>query len=179
MSTALADIQSDIARWVQEQKLSPGDVILVQKAIGELLEERNPWPKVFRWIIYSVLFALIPIVCSYVSYSIKGIPPELRYLLVKGELLLVSVGIGGAAVGELIHPERKGKHPNWEILIAGACVMFILGAAIIYAGNQPTFEKAATAPQNIQNIGDVVQLIVSVFGLTVASSTLGIYVKEL
>jgi hypothetical protein len=55
-----------------------------------------------KWLIFSVLLALLPLALNYLHVLTRGGDPTLERLLGKGELLLIAASISAAAVGSVI-----------------------------------------------------------------------------
>ena len=101
------------------------------------LERRLP-AKLTRYIIFGVFAGLLPFVLDAVEKH-NGAGHFLWFALFrKGELALVSAGIGFAAVGELVgHKQRyDGKYAVLlevvHILFAGMCLLFATIDTILY-----------------------------------------------
>lgn len=62
--------------------------------------------KVVRWALYSIVFALLPLIFTAGSALGTETSMSLDELLEKGELVLISVGIAGSAAGEIV--DRQG-----------------------------------------------------------------------
>jgi hypothetical protein len=58
--------------------------------------------KLVRWLIFSVVISLLPLLFRFALEATDGKSPTLSDLLSQGELLLISSAIAAAAVGELI-----------------------------------------------------------------------------
>src|SRR5258706_15297615 len=90
--------------------------------------------KITKWVVFGVLFGLAPLLADYLVQSLhpRPAPPfDWSEILMKGELLIVSAAITGAAVGELI-----GSSKSWlwvKILAGGGCIIVMIAAALLYA----------------------------------------------
>lgn len=95
--------------------------------------------KLVRWWLFSVLVGLVPLITSYLALQLDPQPPPLYTLTARGELLLISVAIAAAAVGELL-PGDHGKAVQ-KLLAGGGCVLLILASSLIFstiqAGQHP------------------------------------------
>ena len=82
-----------------------------------------------KWLIFSVLLALLPLAYNYLHVLTRNGSPSLDVLLGKGELLLVAASISAAAVGSLIGGSKK-----WLIakVFAGGGSVLLLGLASLY-----------------------------------------------
>ena len=88
--------------------------------------------KVIRWLIFSVLIALLPIGFNYLSMKTKSIPTSLEIICAQGELLIVSAALNAAALGELF-----GSGPASlmiaKIIAGGVCVIILLLTSLWFA----------------------------------------------
>lgn len=82
-----------------------------------------------RWFLFSVLLALLPLGFAALAKNLDGELVSVFKLVSGGELLLVSVGITGAAVGDLLG--RKRDNGNWE-LAAGWCSVVLVALTAFY-----------------------------------------------
>lgn len=89
--------------------------------------------KFARWVIFSVLLALVPLGFSALARWTRKQPADLDSILSSGELLLVTVGIVGAAVGELIGTNRKRGWPTTEIVAAGMSLLILAVCSLYFA----------------------------------------------
>jgi hypothetical protein len=87
--------------------------------------------KFARWFVFSVVIALLPLVFKYVVGLTDGLVPSAAALLSHGELLLVSVAITAAAVGELIGGGRRRM--VLKLLAGGGCIATILFCSLYFA----------------------------------------------
>jgi hypothetical protein len=79
--------------------------------------------RVVRWLFFSVLIGLLPIIASAISLKMKGTGPTAARLLTHGELLLIASALCAAALGEII-----GSGPRFAVakLIAGGSTLIVL-----------------------------------------------------
>ena len=76
--------------------------------LGAVVEERAVARHRFlRWLIFGVLFALVPLFFSWVARKIRAQPNGLHVLLANGELFLITAGVSGTALGELVGVVRR------------------------------------------------------------------------
>ncbi len=85
-----------------------------------------------RWGLFGVLIALLPIAANKISAVTDGSPLPADELLARGELLLVSVGVCAAAIGELFAKDM-GSMLNLRLGIGGASLVLILASAVWFA----------------------------------------------
>jgi hypothetical protein len=76
--------------------------------------------KLTRWFFFTVIAALIPVIHGCLNLWTYDKPLSLNSVSSKGELLLISAGIGGAAIGELVAP-RTSKKKTMKLICAGLC----------------------------------------------------------
>jgi len=73
--------------------------------------------KLTRWFFFTAIAALIPVILGCLNL---WKPLSLNSVSSKGELLLISAGIGGAAIGKLVAP-RTSKKKTMKLIWAGLC----------------------------------------------------------
>ncbi len=75
---------------------------------------------IIRWLLFTVIFSLSPVVFSCLLGSgtgFSGLNLAFMQVIQKGEILLLSVGLSGAAIGEMIGKERcEGA---FQVLVVG------------------------------------------------------------
>ena len=84
-----------------------------------------------KWIIFSVIIALLPLAFNFLSLQTKGGSPTLEQICSKGELLLICVGISAAALGELM-----GGGGGWtlaRLLAGGGSLVILIFSALWFA----------------------------------------------
>jgi hypothetical protein len=91
--------------------------------------------KILRWIIFSVLFALLPFLGNYFVEISKGHEVTLGSLFGNGELLLVGVTLCGVGLGELfgIASSKTATPPVQTYIVAGGSLMVVVLASLYYA----------------------------------------------
>jgi hypothetical protein len=89
--------------------------------------------KLTRWTIFSVLLALVPLLVSALIRATRRQAADLDTILSNGELLLITVGLAGAAVGELIGSGRGVARPMRELISAGMSVVILVVSALYFA----------------------------------------------
>jgi hypothetical protein len=112
-----------------------------------------------RWLVFGVVIALLPLGFKYVVGLTDGPPPSTTTLLAHGELLLVSVAVAAAAVGELIG--RGRRRVVFKLLAGGGCVATILFSSLYFA---VVSERTVAHPEV------VARMSMLLFGLTIVAS---------
>lgn len=87
--------------------------------------------KTLRWLIFSVVLAVVPVAGALFMLWIKGKPHDLEFVLADGGAFLIIASICAAAIGEMV-----GSSPNhrlWKIICSGATMVLLLFSAIIFA----------------------------------------------
>jgi hypothetical protein len=86
--------------------------------------------KIFLWFTCSVVFALLPLVISYINGRVDGKPPGWVDLLASGELFLIAAAVAADAVGRVfIGGERKR---NFRISCGVGCALLLLVTSIYF-----------------------------------------------
>jgi hypothetical protein len=97
-----------------------------------------------RWVIFGVLFALVPLFFSWMAREVRMQPSGLHVLLANGELFLITAGISGTALGELVGVVRGARRPFWEIVSGGCCLIVLVLSAHLFADVSAVRATAAT-----------------------------------
>jgi hypothetical protein len=102
--------------------------------------------RILYWLFSSVILSLIPLAFSYLGIYLGGTSPTKNLILSHGELTLISAGIAGAAISEVI---GSGKRLRTNKIIAGiSCVVALCLASFMFAwvssGN-------STDPESVSN----------------------------
>ncbi len=74
-----------------------------------------------RWAIFSVAVSLIPLIFSFIYLTTVGPTPAFFDLISDGELLLISVALTGAAIGEVI--DKKTARIKSRLASGGGCFL--------------------------------------------------------
>jgi hypothetical protein len=89
--------------------------------------------KLLRWLLFSVLLSLSPLLARAISLSTDSADTNLLQLLSpRGELLLVSIVLCAAAAGELIGSK---DHRRMAKITAGGISVLLLVFAALYFGH--------------------------------------------
>ncbi|WP_281558288.1 hypothetical protein [Thalassomonas sp. RHCl1] len=86
--------------------------------------------KFTKWIIFSVLLALIPLISNYAIQLTFDFSPTITSILQKGELSLITVALCATAIGELV---ASGNQNIIEKLVfSGLCILILIFSAIYF-----------------------------------------------
>ncbi len=85
--------------------------------------------KVTRWVVFTVLLSILPIVCSLFAYYFRG-GWNFEKISYNGEIFLICTAISGDAIGEAIGIKPKYKVIN--ILTIGVCMLLALFSIYSY-----------------------------------------------
>jgi hypothetical protein len=84
--------------------------------------------RVLIWILFSVGISLLPVVFNLLTFPTFNISLSVANVLGSGELLMVAVGLSGAALGELFGTSRQSETARILItffsFINAACAAF-------------------------------------------------------
>lgn len=128
---------------------------------------------IMRWLIFSVLIALLPIILVTISLPLHKLPVTFENTLSHGELLLVSTAILGEAIGDLILNRKANRF--LKVGIVGLNVVVFGIACYLFADILRTSACNASSVCNASNSSDVIDDNVnalysfSVFGWTLIS----------
>ena len=87
--------------------------------------------KLLKWLIFSVVIALLPIIFYSLQLLTRGLSPTLELVTSKGELLLISTAMAAGALGELITSQSDKK--IFKIIAGGGSVIILLICSLYYA----------------------------------------------
>lgn len=99
--------------------------------------------KMARWLIFSVIIALVPLVFAFVNAQMKNVQADWTTTLGNGELLIVIAAICAGAVGELFGSSNRFKVS--KIVAGGSTVVVLIFSALVFASIEPA--GAATVAQ--------------------------------
>lgn len=95
--------------------------------------------RMIKWLIFSVLIALLPILFNLLFAMTYGGEIALTRLLGRGELLLIAVGLCATALGDVLFANgsfTRSRPRLWRALrlvVGGACVLVIAASSFYYA----------------------------------------------
>lgn len=89
--------------------------------------------KLLIWSIFTVAFSLLPLLFNWFLVFIRGQTFTLIDLISSGELVLISVAINAAALGEIIEYGTKKPYDIRRILAIGFCVLTMTLASFAYS----------------------------------------------
>ncbi|MBN4056090.1 hypothetical protein JYT20_00040 [Rhodothermus sp. AH-315-K08] len=116
----------------------------------------NLTARLVKWLIFSVVLALLPIAFNAIHVLTRSGDPTLENLLGGGELLLVAAAISAASIGYLV-PGGKDR-PVRRIVAAG-------GAVIVLVMTSYYFADIAAAPVSPPLDTSVITLLSGLFFL--------------
>ncbi|MFT4924269.1 MAG: hypothetical protein ACI8WB_000347 [Phenylobacterium sp.] len=100
--------------------------------------------RVMKWLLFGVICGLLPIGFVALDYFTVGEHFQLRDLIGKGELLLISCGISATGMGELLVEGTKYVRIG---MVMGACSVILVGGCSYW------FASVGSSVQlNIENI---------------------------
>jgi hypothetical protein len=117
--------------------------------------------KLARWIVFTVLIALVPLVVAALRVLTHSEPFTLVNVLKHGELLLISTAVGGSAIGELIGSGTLQSSVR-KTLCGGATLVLIMISGMWFA-------DIASSPIGTLNLGVVSSGSLAIFIFTVLS----------
>ena len=129
--------------------------------------------KLMRWLVFSVLLAVAPLAGSFVTRMTRKLPTDLDAILANGELLLVTAGIVGAAVGELLGNQHTERRPVPEVIAGGASLLILFFCAVVFADT-----AAAKAASQAIDGAAVTNFSLLMCGIGLASSASCVLLSE-
>lgn len=126
--------------------------------------------KIIRWVIFSVLFALLPICFHMLKIVSSGNVLSLESVFGSGELLLIGAAISAAAIGELVVGNAYKKKA--KLTVSGACIFLLALNSLWYADVSSAATSTTTYDLNVIASGSVIMFFITltVSGLCVALS---------
>ena len=91
------------------------------------------WKTLIRWVVFSVLFSLLPLLANYSAHRIARHAIDLKSLLLHGELLLIAVGLTGAAIGEILGSDMGDRLGQLKLCSAGGNFLIVVMASMLFA----------------------------------------------
>lgn len=134
-------------------------------------KQKLPSEKLVRWLVFGVVFALLPLFFNYLKAYGRGATISPADLSAHGELLLISAAIAAAAVGELL---ASGRRYQIAKIIAGGGSVLLLAVASLWFADISTLAPATP----LVNYARVSNASFVVFGLTVVSSACCVVLSE-
>jgi len=117
-----------------------------------------------KWVAFSVVLALVPLLFSWIYGEIFGIDRTLESILATGELYLITAGLCAAGVGELV--SATNERTKSRLVSGSITVVLLLLAALLFA--------AVSTPSGAPNPPDttvVMRTSLYLYGASVVAST--------
>jgi hypothetical protein len=96
-------------------------------------KDRSMWEKLIKWLVFSVLLSLVPLLANYGLHRINKHAIDLTLLLSHGELFLIASALTGTALGEVVVAGRSRKHERWRLCSAGGNLLIVILASMFFA----------------------------------------------
>jgi hypothetical protein len=120
--------------------------------------------KVLKWLMFSVLLALVPIAFGVLSYASRnsglGLQVSTARILSHGELLLVASALCAAAVGESFGEGKKYRIP--KLLSAGCAIIILLFSALYFADASAAYLAEVEYNENLVRTTSIYVFIAAV-----------------
>jgi hypothetical protein len=84
-----------------------------------------------RWLLFTVIFALIPLAGVFLHPLFLGKPAALQPVVAHGELLIISVALAADALGDLIASSKAWEVP--KLVAGGVCAISIGLASLLFS----------------------------------------------
>jgi hypothetical protein len=115
--------------------------------------------KLLRWVLYTVIIALIPLLFTLINLATYSRPLTLISVTEHGEMLLIASVLGAGAIGELLTTKTRPLSLAQELSLWATLVLVIVSsmwfAAIAAAGGIPN--------PNVVSWGSMVMLLCVIF----------------
>lgn len=110
------------------------------------------------WFIYTIMFALLPFIFEAMLMIIDlSQSLTLSNLFDGGELLIVTVAIGGDAIGR-----AESQKKNDYSLLSGACLMFVIISAFLFGVYSNDTNGNLYPVQNISLLMFIITLVLAI-----------------
>ncbi len=109
----------------------PAPQVTIQTTTGRGKGNFIPSNRMLRWILFGVIFPLVPIVSTVIRHSlVVSAQTRTGNVFDNGDWMLISVAIGAAAAGEVLG--TKEKYTFMKVLAAGGCLTVVTIAAFSF-----------------------------------------------
>jgi hypothetical protein len=132
-------------------------------ADGSQTSENEPY--VWRWLFFGAFLAIVPIAVAGLANDLTSAGGFWAYVQ-RGDLLLVSVTLGGTALGELIGSRAEARS---AVTAGGALVVNAFAAAILYPFISVAAEKAGKGTSSGLHSSAVVTVSIISLAVTLAA----------
>lgn len=151
--------------------------------------------RLVHWLIYGVIITAIPLIFKYIWLLLKQVDPKLVHIISNGELIIISVSLLAASIGEVAawEPPKKLLKKivlGFELVLCMLCCMtfaLVTNNANINMSNQQALagvqlelSKSASILEksSLQSMEVVVTLSVVFFVCALLTSVCGIILSE-
>jgi hypothetical protein len=126
------------------------------------------WSKLTRWLIFTVVLSLLPLMLDFVLKAADGSSPSINEVISRGELCLVCTALAGVGLGELLGLSDEAALT--KIVLGGACFLSAVISIALYIAMKAT--TGNTGSLYLDNLSWYV------FAETVITSTVSVVVSE-
>ena len=116
--------------------------------------------KLTRWLIFSVVVALLPLVVNLLSLATRGRTPSFSLVSSHGELLLVSAAIAAGGIGELFG--SSANYRTRKITAGGGCVIVFFISSFWFADLSSTAAMGITINTHVVSSGSLILFLLTV-----------------
>ncbi len=121
-----------------------------------------------RWIIFSVIIALMPLVFNVLRGVIKGQGIDIVQVFSEGELLLVSAAIAAGSLGQLFG--GGSSHGVAKLISGGSCTIILMLTSLCFA-----YISGAKSSSEVLNMRAISYGSMIMLGFTVSASLCCVY----
>jgi hypothetical protein len=140
---------------------------------GSGLPQNDVWTPLLRWLLFSVLIAVLPIGFNGIFMVNRSEPLVWKSLLAHGELYLISVAVTAAALGEMFG--REGGKKLTRMCLTGLSCILIAISSVLFADTASIARQA----EGQMNIDFVAWGSITFFVFSVVTGACCIVVSEL
>ena len=114
--------------------------------------------KLLRWIIFSVVVALVPLIFNYLRLETRGHEVAVFEVIENGELMLIVAALCAASIGGLIG--SSGAFQPLKIAAGGGATVSLMVAALYYADvSAARYSEAVADPASVATVSLTVFLL--------------------
>ncbi|WP_133908070.1 hypothetical protein [Actinophytocola oryzae] len=118
------------------------------------LDKREVALKLLKWVLFEVLFAILPLFFAWASAALKHKDTGWGQTLGRGELLLVAVAIIAVALGDLASHGLNDRLRAWKLGLFGIGILLVCVASWLYS-------QVATLPGEVSDVDIEAVVVIS------------------
>ncbi len=142
--------------------------------------------RLVHWLIYGVIITAIPLIFKYIWLLLQQVEPKLVHIISNGELIIISVSLLAASIGEVAAWEPSEKILKkivlgFELILLCVCCMtfaLVTNNVNIHMSTQQALSSVPSEVSALKSLDVVVYLSVIFFTCSFLTSVCGIILSE-